>query len=160
MSIDQKWAKTPLPPLSRQKKPVVHGAYAKSPTAMQVRSRKVGRLVRSMRVRMPYLTEQDIPCCRGWAEAELIGAALFAAIMKGGAIHTKDGDIAARRVVDDWRKIKMLQLSYERELLMTPAVRATLSPNTKPQFDLVAVLAQPVPETAEVPEPDPESGQK
>jgi hypothetical protein len=123
---------------------------------MQVRARKVGRLVRRMRDTMPWLREQDVPCCRGWAEAELIGAALFAAIMKGGAIHTKDGDIAARRVVNDWRQIKLLQLAYERELMMTPAIRATLKIDSSGEMvDIVAALAAQEP--AEDAEPEPNS---
>jgi len=110
-----------------------------------------------MRELLPYLTEQDVPCCRGWAEAELIGAALFAAIMKDGAtFKTEGGDIAARRVVNDWRAMKLLQLAYERELGLTPAARATLRAATKGQseFDLVAAMASAVqPEEPPVEDP-------
>jgi hypothetical protein len=129
---------------------------------LQIRARKVSRLVNRMRELLPYLTEQDVPCCRGWAEVELIGAALFAAIMKDGAIHTTDGDIAARRVVNDWRQIKMLQLAYERELGLTPAARATLRAATKGEsdFDLVAAMAGAVePVEPEPPAGDPPEGE-
>jgi hypothetical protein len=64
---------------------------------MQIRARKVGRLVRQMRIRMPYLQDQDLPACWGWAEADVIGASLFSAIKKGGVIHVAAGDLAARR---------------------------------------------------------------
>jgi hypothetical protein len=72
---------------------------------MHIRARKVGRLVRRMRTQMPWLQEQDLSACRGWAEADVIGASLFAAIMKGGVIHIANGDVAGRRVVNDWRQI-------------------------------------------------------
>jgi hypothetical protein len=134
-----------------------YGPYAKQPSAMTVRQRKVGRIVRRMRIAMPWLGPSDIPAVRAWAEADVIGAALFASIQKAGAVREIEGDVIARRVVNDWRQIKLLQLAYEKELGMTPVARAQLTTSKQPDFDLVAAMAQRIDE-AEPVEPQPPQG--
>jgi hypothetical protein len=97
-----------------------------------------------------------MPACRSWAEAEVVGVGLFAAIMKGGAIHElPGGDIGARRVVNDWRQIKLLQLAYQKELGMLPTTRKLLQEGRAGEVDLVAMMAEAG--TAETVEPDSES---
>jgi hypothetical protein len=152
MDHELKLLHPPSPPISRKKRPATHGAYAKSPTAMQIRAHKVQRLVMKMRNALPYLTEADIPACRAWAEMELISVSLFAAIMSAGAVRDADGDVFARRVVDDHRKVKLAQLAFERELGMTPMARAQLRATDRGNpggMDLVAMMAAGDAETVE-----------
>lgn len=136
---------------------VKHGAYARVPSAMDIRGRKVARLVRRMRSVMPWLEDSDLPACRSWAELEIVGAALFAGIVKEGATYTDDkGDVAARRLVDDHRKNRIAKLTYEHELGMTPVARMALKASgTHAALDLAAIMAQagddqdPAPASAE-----------
>ncbi len=111
--------------------PLKHGGYVRSPSALVLRSRKVARLVRRMRAAMPWLEDADVPACRSWAELEIIGAALFTGIMKEGATigPNKDGDVGARRLVEDHRKNQLAKIALERELGMTPLARSTLKVN-------------------------------
>jgi hypothetical protein len=121
VAVQSSFPRTPAPPISRKKRPIKHGAYINSPDALRVQGGRVARLVRMMRQAMPWLKEQDSPTCRAWAELEVIGSALFAAIMQGGAIHTADGDVFARRVVNDHRQNRLAKLTLERELGYRPA---------------------------------------
>lgn len=132
--------------------PVTHGAYTRARSAMDIRGRKVARLVRRMRTVMPWLEDSDLPACRSWAELEIVGAALFAGIVKEGATHTDDkGDVAARRLVEDHRKNRIAKLAYERELGMTPVARMALkTSSTHMALDLAAVMAQEPDEGEEV----------
>jgi hypothetical protein len=54
---------------------------------------------------MPWVTPNDVPAMRGWAELEIVKVALFAGILDGGAIHVANGDVAARRIVGDFRQV-------------------------------------------------------
>jgi hypothetical protein len=121
-----------------------HGGYIRSPSALVLRSRKVARLVRRMRAAMPWLEDADVPACRSWAELEIIGASLFTGIMKAGATigSKKDGDVGARRLVEDHRKNQLAKLALERELGMTPLARSTLKVNRdNSALDLAAQCA-------------------
>ena len=59
----------------------------------------------------------------------MIGAAFVRGDNERGAIHEPGGDVAARRVVNDCRQIKLLQLAFEKELVMTPTTRGLLQNN-------------------------------
>jgi hypothetical protein len=92
---------------------------------------------------LPHLTPADKPAVRGWCELEVIGSRLFAAINDGGAVREANGDIFARRVVDDFRKLKLAQLSYATQLGLTPVARASVRASSKGEsdFDLVRAMA-------------------
>jgi hypothetical protein len=139
------------PKLNRATAPVKHGAYAKSPNALRVSRRAIQRLMRQVYAALPHLTPADKPAVRGWCELEVIAARLFAAIGDGGAVRIASGDIFARRVVDDFRKVKLAQLSYAIQLGLTPVARATVRASSKGEsdFDLVAAMASAAPEPAE-----------
>ncbi len=65
------------------------GLYAKSPKALAIRSRKIGRLVERLRRTMPWLEPSDLPACRAWAEREILSAGAFAALTAKGVITLK-----------------------------------------------------------------------
>jgi hypothetical protein len=124
--------------MTKQPNALTHGAYARSKPALEVRARRVGRLVRRMRVAMPWLQDSDIPTCKGWAELEILGATIFAALMTG--LSNDKGE--PRALIDKHRSIRAVQLQYARELGMTPAARKALIDRGKGGFDLVGALAE------------------
>jgi hypothetical protein len=154
MSEAGKMPHQPAPPLGRQVGPVKHGAYGRSPNALRVSRRAIQRLMRQVFAALPHLTPADRPAVRGWCELEVISSRLFAAIESDGAVRVANGDVYARRVVDDFRKVKPAQLSYAIQLGLTPVARAAVRASSKGEsdFDLVAAMASAAPEPVE-PEP-------
>jgi len=116
--------------------------YARSTSALQIRARKVGRYVRRLRTVMPWLEASDIPAAKAWAELEILGARLFAELTK-----TPDGFMNAkgepRRLLSEFRQLRQAQLSFERELGMTPLARMQLKASgTRAALDLAAAMAK------------------
>jgi hypothetical protein len=108
---------------------------------MRVRHRKVRRLVEKMRSEMPWLERSDLPACRAWAELEILGANAFSELLGTGLLNA-EGE--PRRLLTDYRQLRQIQLSYERELGMTPAARIAIKASgTQAVFDLVAAMANP-----------------
>ena|SRR2546425_316892 len=107
-----------VPPATRQRQlaAVKHGLYLRSQTGLQLRSRRVRRLAAKVRAALPWLQPSDEPAVRGWCELEIITARLFRAVLEKGEPGA----------MDLYRRMKTLQLAYERELGMTPASRAEL----------------------------------
>lgn len=105
---------------------------------------------------MPWLKDADVPACRGWAELEILSSTVFAELMRDGVIG-KDGE--GRRLLNDYRGLRHTQLSYERELGMTPTSRQALRASGKPALDLVAEFAQ-ASEAEEAGEDEKEGGAK
>ena len=54
------------------------GLYAKSESALRLRTNRVRRIVARMRKEMPWLTPTDTLAMKGWAELEIMSATLFA----------------------------------------------------------------------------------
>lgn len=53
-----------------------------------------------------------------------------------------NGDVAARRIVNDFRQVSLAQLQFEVQLGMTPVSRASVTrDHGKSDFDLVAAMA-------------------
>ncbi len=98
------------------------GLYAVK-VGRQLRTRRVRRMVARLYATMPWLQESDLAAARGWAELEVIAAAVFADMMERG-VTNEAGD--PRRVLGDWKGLKQVQLAYERELGMTPGTRASM----------------------------------
>ena len=88
-----------------------HALYVKSPNGLELRYRRVRRLVRKMQAVMPWLDPADDPACRAWAELEILGANAFADIMERG-LTNKKGD--PRRLLGEFGMIRQTQLGYER----------------------------------------------
>jgi hypothetical protein len=71
----------------------------------------------------PWLQPSDEPALRGWCECEVIASRMFAAIDKAQLIGAEKRSAG---LIDVWRRLKLVQLQYERELGLTPAARAEL----------------------------------
>jgi len=109
---------------------LTHGLYARSPGALEVRGRKVARLMRRLRVVAPWIEPSDESTARAYCELEIMGAQIFAALSKmdDAVVRTsKDGkDLEVRKLVDSHRTMKLAQLAYARELGLTPAARMAI----------------------------------
>jgi hypothetical protein len=94
-----------------------------------------------MRAEMPWLETSDLPACRAWAELEILGANAFSELVSAGLLNAER---EPRRLLTDYRQLRQVQLSYERELGMTPAARMAIKASgTRAALDLVAAMAKP-----------------
>jgi hypothetical protein len=100
-----------------------HGLYIRSRTGLQVRDRKVRRLMAKLRGACAWLQPSDEPAARGWAELEILASTVFADLMTHGLKNAKD---EPRRLLADYRGLRGLQLQYAKELGLTPQARAEL----------------------------------
>lgn len=116
------------------------GLYVKSASGLKLRDRKVQKLVRVMRVAMPWLEEADIPACRAWAQLEILADIAYAMLQRLSIVSDK---YEPRRLLTDYRQLRQTQLSYARDLGMTPAARMAIKASgTKATLDLPAQMAR------------------
>jgi hypothetical protein len=117
------------------------GLYVKTANGLRDRHRKVRRLVERVRAAMPWLEPSDLPACRAWAELEFLGAHAFNELVAAGLLNARG---EPRRLLTDYRQLRQVQLSYERDLGMTPAAQMAMKANgTRAALDLVAAMAKP-----------------
>lgn len=116
------------------------GLYVKANSGMRVSHRRVRRLVEKMRTEMPWLEPSDLPACRAWAELEILGAYAFSELLGSGLLNA-EGE--PRRLLTDFRQLRQVQLSYARDLGMTPAARMAIKANgTRASLDLAAMMVR------------------
>lgn len=116
------------------------GLYVKATSGMRVRHRRVRRLVEKMRTEMPWLEPSDLPACRAWAELEILGAYAFSELLGSGLLNA---EAESRRLLTDFRQLRQVQLSYARELGMTPAARMAIKANgTRAALDFAAMMVK------------------
>ncbi len=123
------------------------GAYARSPSALEVRGRKVARLMRRLRVVAPWLEPSDESTARAYCELEILSASIFAKLVTTGTTKlTADGkDLEVRRLVDAHRQMKIAMLGHARELGLTPLARAALKvAGSRSAFDLPSAMIESV----------------
>lgn len=116
------------------------GLYIKSPNGRALRDRSVQRLVRKMMKFMPWLQPSDYPAMRAFAELEILASTVFAELKRNG-ILSKDGE--GRRLLNDYRALRLAQLAHQKELGMTPASRSMLAASPD-KDDLASALARAV----------------
>lgn len=115
------------------------GLYVRAQPGLKLRDKKVERLARKMRAVMPWLEPSDMPAARAWAELEYLAGQVYAAL-RGLGVLNREGE--ARRLLDDYRKLRQTQVVLARELGMTPAARMAIKANgTKAALDLAAAMA-------------------
>jgi hypothetical protein len=128
------------------------GLYARGESALKLRSRKVRKLVDKARVVCPWIEGSDLPCVRSWAELEILGVSVFRELVQNGVLTP---DREARRLLNDYQKLKKTQLAYETALGMTPASRIALTAGSADAaLDLVAQMAQQAEEVEQAGEPE------
>jgi hypothetical protein len=113
---------TPVKAATRQRRlaAVKHGLHLRAPSGLRLRARRTRRLAQKVRATLPWLQPSDEPAVKAWCELEYVTARLFADVLAKGEAGT----------TDLYRRVKTLQLAYERELGMTPASRAELGLTT------------------------------
>jgi hypothetical protein len=99
------------------------GLYVRSTNGLRLRDEKVRRLVRRMRQCMPWLEDADEPAARAWAQIEVL-ADMAHTILRTIGITSHGGE--PRRLLTDFRQLRLAQLQYARELGMTPAARLAI----------------------------------
>jgi len=101
---------------------------------------EVQRLVRSMRIAMPWLEDSDGPAYRAWAQMEILADTAFA-VLQQLFIVGKNGE--PRRLLTDFGQLRQARLAYERVLGMTPAARVAIQANgSRAPVDLAAAFAR------------------
>jgi hypothetical protein len=126
---------------------LTHGLYARTPSALEIRGRKVARLMRRLRVVAHWLEPSDESTARAYCELEILSAAIFARLSETGPTKlTTDGkDLEVRALVDSHRQMKQAQLAYAKELGLTPLARAALKvAGSKSAWDLPAAMIESV----------------
>src|SRR5262249_54544890 len=124
---------------------VRHSLYVKSKNGKQLRHERVRRLVNKMQAACPWVAESDLPAARAWAEMEILAGQVYWALKMAGPINYQrgavDGDLRARRLLEDFRLLRQSQLVYARELGLTPAARLTIAGRGAAPLDLAAAMA-------------------
>src|SRR5713226_1350170 len=91
------------------------GLYVRAKPGLRLRDKKVERLVRKMRMAMPWLEPCDFPACRAWAEMEYLCGQVYA-VLRSTSVFTQGGEehpkIATRRLLDDYRKLRQAQAVF------------------------------------------------
>jgi hypothetical protein len=91
------------------------------------RDHRVRRLAGHLRKVMPWLAEPDSPAVVAWAELEVLAREAYSKLRETG-ILTDSGE--PRQLLESYQRLRKTQLSYERELGMTPRSRAEISGGT------------------------------
>jgi hypothetical protein len=99
------------------------GIYVKAAPGLKLRDRKVTRLAMRVRTALPWLTSADAPCLRAWCEFEFLAGQIYAALRALGVLNKAQ---EARRLLDDYRKLRLAQVVLARELGLTPRARQEL----------------------------------
>jgi hypothetical protein len=126
-------------PADERPKRASTGLYVKAAPGLRLRDRKVTRLAVKVRAIMPWLEAVDGPTVRVWCELEYLSGQVYAALRSYGAVNP-NGE--ARRLLDDYRKLRLAQAVFARELGMTPAARMAIKASGKrAPFDLPGAMA-------------------
>jgi hypothetical protein len=116
------------------------GLYIKSEHGRKLRDRKTSRMVEKMRSVMPWLEDSDVPACRAWAQLEIMADTCHAILRRAGVTNTQG---EPRRLLQDFTRLRSIQLQYAKELAMTPASRMAIKANgTRAPLDLALAMQQ------------------
>jgi hypothetical protein len=123
---------------------VQSGAYAKK-TASQVRASKIRRTIEYLRKVCPWLQQSDLPALRMYAELEIIGVQLFAALVDADGTFKvtstgDDGQVIAKRLIDDHRKNRLAANALANALGLTPLARRQIK--SKAADDAVDIVGE------------------
>jgi hypothetical protein len=114
-----------------------HGLRANSASAVRVRSYRAGRLLTRLQEVLAEagrpLQETEIPGARAWAQMEIMATDSFNALQL---------DPINEKVREQYHATRRLQLSYAKELGLTPGARAALAATVTQAVGLAAQLAQ------------------
>ena len=116
------------------------GLYVRASKGLKLRDRKTERLARKVRAVLPWLEPSDYPAVRAWCELEYLAGQVYA-VLRAGSVVNAVGE--GKRLLDDYRKLRLAQAVYSRELGMTPAARMALKASgTRAAFDLPSAMSE------------------
>ena len=136
-------AKKPGGGTSGNQNSAVHGLYSHDAGALKLRARSVRRLVAKAYELCPWLTATDRPVIASWAEVVKLKSICYTALEKSGVYSEMDGDLIPKRLLNEYRMLSQLELSYAKELGLTPASRISLGVDLARGLDLAAQMAAP-----------------
>jgi hypothetical protein len=122
-----------------QMRQITHGLYVRASKGLKLRDRKTQLLARKVRSVLTWLEPSDFPTVRAWAELEILCDQVYAVLRAGSVVNAASGE--GKRLLHDYRQLRLAQLAYSRELGMTPAARKTLSASGTKGMDLAAAFA-------------------
>ncbi|MGO9264676.1 MAG: hypothetical protein ACLQBA_07265 [Candidatus Binataceae bacterium] len=111
--------------------------YLRLKRDVAVRDHRVRRLVAKLRKVCAWIADSDTPTCRGWAQAAILAEACYAALRDGDFV-TESGE--PKKLLGEFRALRSLELSFAKELGLTPASRRQLAASGK-GTDLAGLLA-------------------
>ena len=115
------------------------GLYVRASAGLRLRDKKVERLARKVRAALPWLEPADFPAVRAWAEFEYLAGQVYAMLRVGSVVNAAG---EGKRLLDDYRKLRLAQAVLSRELGMTPASRIAIKANgNKVELDIAAMCA-------------------
>jgi hypothetical protein len=123
--------------------------YVRAKPGLRLRDRKVSRLAARVKAAVPWLQASDWPAVRAWCELEILSQQAYAVLRAGGILNA---DGSPRRMISDYRQLRMAQAALTRELGMTPMARQALQYGKDGGIDIVAAMAR----VAALPEDEPE----
>jgi hypothetical protein len=115
------------------------GLYVRASAGLRLRDKKVERLARKVRSVLTWLEPSDFPAVRAWAEFEYLAGQVYA-VLRAGSVVNAAGE--GKRLLDDYRKLRLAQAVLSRELGMTPASRKALQAGgARDVYDLPGAMA-------------------
>jgi hypothetical protein len=92
------------------------------------RDQKVRRLTRKVRAALPWIQIADSAAVRAWAELEVLSQLAYQRLRESGIIND-EGE--PRALLDAYLRTRKAQLSFEKELGMTPRSRAEIASGSR-----------------------------
>jgi hypothetical protein len=115
------------------------GLYVRAAPGLRLRDKKTERLARRVRDSMPWIQPADWPAVRTWAELEVLSVNCFAILRAAGPVNKA---MEPRKLLDDYRRLRMSQHTIASSLGMTPASRMQIKATSRDvPLDLVGQLA-------------------
>lgn len=121
-------------------KRVTVGLHIRSDRGLRLRDEKTRRLLRRVRTALPWLEDSDMATARSWCQLEVLADQCHMVLRRDGVINPATGEV--RRILQDFRLLRVAQLQYAIQLGMSPASRLAIKVSgTHAALDLAAQCA-------------------
>ena len=116
------------------------GLYIRSRKGLAIRDKTVERLARRVRNLTPWAQPGDFPLFKAWAQFEYLCTEVYGAIKMLGVLNNRN---EARRLLDDFRKLRMGQLQIAAAIGLSPSSRVQMqAASTNVAIDLAKQMAE------------------
>jgi hypothetical protein len=111
--------------------------YIRAVQGVKQRDKRTSHLANRVMALCPWLGDSDRPALRVWCQFEWVAEQVFLELKQHGLFTKNEAGVSeARRLVDDFRKLRMAQLSYSAQLGLTVAARAAIKAGSGKELDL------------------------